>query len=108
MNYIKWRGILRNKQYPDGNMFHLSEIWVVERGFPDALQNLRIHPKTAWIDFRNIRHSGKLAQYILVLFEETVRAMFNKALREELVAFNPVFSLNVLEHFHATTRHASS
>lgn len=44
---------------------------------------------------------GKLAQYTLVLFEETVRAMFNKAVRDELVAFNPVSSLNALEHFHA-------
>lgn len=56
-------------------------------------------------EYRNPRQiktdGGKLAQYTLVLFEGTVRAMFNKALREELVAFNPVFSLNALEHFHA-------
>lgn len=56
-------------------------------------------------EYRNPRQiktdGGKLAQYTLVLFEETVRAMFNKAVRDELVAFNPVSSLNTLEHFHA-------
>lgn len=56
-------------------------------------------------EYRNPRQiktdEGKLAQYTLVLFEETVRAMFNKAVRDELVAFNPVSSLNALEHFHA-------
>ena len=56
-------------------------------------------------EYRNPRQiktdGGKLAQYTLVLFEETVRAMFNKALRDEMVAFNPVSSLNALEQFHA-------
>lgn len=56
-------------------------------------------------EYRNPRQiktdGGKLAQYTLVLFEETVRAMFNKAVRDELVLFNPVSSLNALEHFHA-------
>ena len=49
---------------------------------------------------REYRHSrqiksggGKLADFTLVLFEETVKAIFNKAVREELILFlsNPLF-----------------
>jgi integrase/recombinase XerD len=48
---------------------------------------------------------GKLADYTLLLFEETVKAIFNKALREQLIAFNPVHSLNRLQRFHAPDKH---
>ena len=48
---------------------------------------------------------GKLADYTLLLFEETVKAIFNKALREQLIAFNPVHSLNKLQRFHAPDKH---
>ncbi len=48
---------------------------------------------------------GKLADYTLLLFEETVKAIFNKALREQLIAFNPVHSLNKQQRFHAPDKH---
>lgn len=48
---------------------------------------------------------GKLSDYTLLLFEETVKAIFNKALREGLITFNPVHSLNKLERFHAPDKH---
>lgn len=48
---------------------------------------------------------GKLADYTLLLFEETVKAVFNKALRDGLITFNPVHSLNKLERFHAPDKH---
>lgn len=56
-------------------------------------------------EYRNPRQiktqDGKLADYTLLLFEETVKAIFNKAVREELIAFNPVHSLTKVERFHA-------
>ena len=42
-----------------------------------------------------------MADYKLLLFEETVKALFNKAIREELIALNPVHSLAKVECFHA-------
>ena len=59
--------------------------------------------------YRNKRqiktNGGRLADYTLLLFEETVKAIFNKAMREGLVKFNPVHSLNKLERFHAPDKH---
>ena len=60
-------------------------------------------------EYRNPRQiktqDGKLADYTLLLFEETVKAIFNKAVREELIAFNPVHSLTKVERFHAPDKH---
>ena len=60
-------------------------------------------------EYRNPRQiktqDGKLAGYTLLLFEETVKAIFNKAVREELIAFNPVHSLTKVERFHAPDKH---
>lgn len=50
-------------------------------------------------------NGGKLADYTLVLFEETVKAIFNKAVREDLIASNPVHSLTKGERFHAPDKH---
>lgn len=48
---------------------------------------------------------GKLADYTLLLFEETVKAIFNKAIREDLIISNPVHSLTKEERFHAPDKH---
>lgn len=48
---------------------------------------------------------GKLADYTLLLFEETVKALFNKAIRENLITSNPVHSLAKEERFHAPDKH---
>lgn len=48
---------------------------------------------------------GKLADYTLLLFEETVKAIFNKAIREDLITSNPVHSLTKEERFHAPDKH---
>lgn len=48
---------------------------------------------------------GKLADYTLLLFEETVKAIFNKAIREDLIVSNPVHSLAKEERFHAPDKH---
>lgn len=50
-------------------------------------------------------NGGKLAAYTLVLFEETVKAIFNKAVRDGLMAFNPVQELTREERFHAPDKH---
>lgn len=59
--------------------------------------------------YRNKRQikigGGKLADYTLLLFEETVKAMFNKAVRDELITFNPVHCLTKQERFHAPDKH---
>ena len=59
--------------------------------------------------YRNKRQiktgGGKLADYTLLLFEETVKAMFNKAIRDELITFNPVHCLSKQERFHAPDKH---
>ncbi len=39
------------------------------------------------------------------LFEETVKAIFNKAVRDGLMAFNPVQELTREERFHAPDKH---
>ena len=59
--------------------------------------------------YRNKRQiktgGGKLADYTLLLFEETVKAMFNKAVRDEQITFNPVHCLSKQERFHAPDKH---
>ena len=59
--------------------------------------------------YRNLKqiktNSGRLAAYTLVLFEETVKAIFNKAVRDGLIAYNPVQDLTREERFHAPDKH---
>lgn len=59
--------------------------------------------------YRNKRQiktdGGKLADYTLWLFEETIKAMFNKAVREDLISHNPVQELNKLQRFRAPDKH---
>ena len=50
-------------------------------------------------------NGGKLAAYTLVLFEETVKAFFNKAVRDGLMASNPVQELTREDPFHAPDKH---
>ncbi|KAB6146852.1 site-specific integrase [Bacteroides xylanisolvens] len=60
-------------------------------------------------EYRNPRQiksgGGKLADFTLVLFEETVKAIFNKAVREGLIAFNPIQDLAKEERFHVPDKH---
>ena len=60
-------------------------------------------------DYRNPvqikSREGKLADFTLLLFGETVNAIFNKALRAGLIAYNPLRGLNKLERFHAPDKH---
>lgn len=51
------------------------------------------------------RLGGKLQPYSLWLFEETVKALFNKAIREGLITVNPVLQLPPNERFHAPNIH---
>ena len=48
---------------------------------------------------------GRLSDYSLRHFGETVNAMFNKALREGRIGFNPLRGLNKLERFHVADKH---
>ena len=60
-------------------------------------------------DYRNPNQikvrEGRLADFSLLLFGETVNAIFNKALREGRIGFNPLRGLNKLERFHAPDKH---
>lgn len=60
-------------------------------------------------EYRNPRQiksgGGKLAEFTLVLFEETVKAIFNKAVREGLIPFNPIQDLAKEERFHVPDKH---
>lgn len=60
-------------------------------------------------NYRNHRqiktNGGRLAAYTLVLFEETVKAMFNKAVRDGLIAYTPIQNLIREERFHAPDKH---
>ena len=60
-------------------------------------------------DYRNPgqikTRDGRLADFSLLLFGETVNAIFNKALREGRIGFNPLRGLNKLERFHAPDKH---
>ncbi len=59
--------------------------------------------------YRNKRqckaNGGKLSDFTLVLFEETINAIFNKALREELIPFNPMQGVEKKDKFHAPDTH---
>lgn len=48
---------------------------------------------------------GKLADFTLVLFEETVKAIFNKAVRDGLIPFNLIQDLAKEERFHVPDKH---
>lgn len=50
-------------------------------------------------------NGGHLAEYTLLLFEETVKAIFNKAVRDNLITFNPIHSLTKKQRFHAPDKH---
>lgn len=60
-------------------------------------------------EYRNPRQiktdGGKLADYTLLLSEETVKAIFNKAVRSDLIASNPIHDLTKGERFHAPDKH---
>lgn len=60
-------------------------------------------------EYRNPRQiksgGGKLADFTLVLFEETVKAIFNKAVREGLIPFTPIQDLAKEERFHVPDKH---
>jgi len=71
----------------------------VIRGLYDYMRN----------DYRNpgqikVRE-GRLSDYSLRHFGETVNALFNKALREGRIGYNPLRGLNTLERFHAPDKH---
>ena len=72
----------------------------------DEICGLFDHMRHNYRNKRQIKtNGGRLADYTLLLFEETVKAIFNKAMREGLVNSNPVHSLNKLERFHAPDKH---
>lgn len=50
-------------------------------------------------------NDGKLADFTLLLFEETIKAMLNKAIRDGLLNSNPIKDLNRAERFHAPDKH---
>lgn len=60
-------------------------------------------------EYRNPRQiksgGGKLADFTLVLFEEMVKAIFNKAVREGLIPFNPIQDLAKEERFYVLDKH---
>ena len=48
---------------------------------------------------------GRLSDYSLRHFGETINAIFNKALREGRIGYNPLRGLNNLERFHVADKH---
>lgn len=48
---------------------------------------------------------GRLSDYSLRHFGETINAIFNKALREGRIGYNPLRGLNKLERFHVADKH---
>ena len=48
---------------------------------------------------------GRMSDYSLRHFGETINAMFNKALREGKIGYNPLRGLNKLERFHVADKH---
>ena len=51
------------------------------------------------------QNDGKLSDFSLMLFGQTINAMFNRAFREGLIPFNPVSGLSSLEKFHIPDTH---
>ncbi|MBQ2528108.1 MAG: site-specific integrase [Spirochaetales bacterium] len=60
-------------------------------------------------DYRNPgqikEREGQLSDYSLRHFGEAVNAIFNKALREGRIGYNPLRGLNKLERFHVADKH---
>ena len=48
---------------------------------------------------------GRLSDYSLRHFGETINAIFNKALREGRIGYSPLRGLNKLERFHVADKH---
>ena len=68
-------------------------------GLYDYMRNVYRNP-----DQIKVRE-GRLSDYSLRHFGETINAIFNKALREGRIGFNPLRGLNKLERFHAPDKH---
>ena len=51
------------------------------------------------------KNGGHLSPFSLMLFGQTVNAMFNRAVREQIIASNPVGGLDSLERFHIPDTH---
>lgn len=51
------------------------------------------------------KDGGKLSPFSLMLFGQTINAMFNRAVRDELVRYNPVADLDNLEGFPVPDTH---
>lgn len=51
------------------------------------------------------KNGGHLSAFSLMLFGQTVNAMFNKAVREQIIPCNPVGGLDNLERFHVPNTH---
>ena len=45
-------------------------------------------------------NGGHLSAFSLMLFGQTINAMFNRAVREQIIAYNPVGGLGAMEKFH--------
>mgnify|MGYP004442532783 FL=1 len=50
-------------------------------------------------------NDNHLAGFTLMLFGQTINAIFNKAVRDNVIPFNPVQGLSQLEKFHAPDKH---
>lgn len=50
-------------------------------------------------------NGGHLSDFSLMLFGQTINAMFNKAVREQIIGYNPVGGLDKLERFHIPDTH---
>ena len=51
------------------------------------------------------KNGGHLSDFSLMLFGQTVNAMFNKAVREQIIPYNPVGGLDSNERFHIPDTH---
>ena len=77
----------------------------------DITEKLEPHlnhvPRNLFIinEFNILHRKGRLADSSLRHFGETINAIFNKALHEGRIGYNPLRGLNKLERFHVPDKH---
>ncbi len=72
---------------------------------PPVIADLFYYMKNTYRNHQQIKDGGQLSTSTLVHFQETVRAVFNRAIREELLTINPVNELKYAQRFHAPDPH---
>lgn len=104
-NMVGHKKTVRKRIYEYLKKIRKTDILLLDVGH-DIVSGLFSYMRDTYRNPQQIKTGGgKLADFTLLLFEETVKAIFNKAVREGLINYNPVQDLTKEERFHAPDKH---